>query len=143
MANKTKMTPKAKEKYLERLMMGDSMTEAADAIGVARQTPYTTKVEDPAFAAMVEMANEIGCETNLVPVAINRARDGWEEPVFHQGEECGTIRRFDNNLLWKLIQAKSKAYRAALPRGVDLGESILSLAEELKAARLRSGVKGE
>lgn len=141
MANRIKFTPKAQAKFIEQLMMGDTMVEAAEEAGVHVRTVYDHKTADPDFAALVEMANEIGCEANLVPVAINRARDGWDEPVFHQGEECGTIRRFDNGLLWKIIQAKSKAYRAALPRGVDLGESILSLAEELKLARQRSGVK--
>ncbi|HVZ80317.1 MAG TPA: hypothetical protein VHE12_05870 [bacterium] len=139
MANRTKFTPKAKEKFLQCLQNGDTIVQAAEKAGVSRQTPYDHMKADAKFAEQVAMSNEIGAEAHLLPVAINRARDGWEEPVFYEGAEVGTIRRFDNNLLWKLIQAKSKRYRIPT-ESKDLGAQLIDLAEELKAGRQRAGI---
>ena len=109
-----------------------TIADIAREAGVSKTTPYRWMEEDPGFKAQVEQANEIGAECNLLPVAINRARDGWDEPVFHKGEECGMIRRFDNNLLWKLIQAKIKAYRPPTAFEVGTTEGLAAIMASIK-----------
>jgi len=143
MANRTKFTPNAKAKFLKLLGEGKTITESCDAVGVARQTSYDHMREDPAFQEAVDQAVEIGVESSLIPVARNRAVDGWLEPVFYEGQEVGTIRRFDNVLLWKLITAKSKRYRGGISGKTDAGDQIIDLGKELAAARARAGISGD
>ena len=37
-------------------------------------------------------------------VCIERATDGWLEPVFYQGKPCGVVRRFDGGLAQFLLR---------------------------------------
>ena len=37
--------------------------------------------------------------------AVRRAKEGWLEPVFHQGIQVGTRRRYSDRLLMFLLQA--------------------------------------
>ncbi len=143
MANRTKRTPKALKKFFDELMDGASLTEAADAAGIGRRTVYDWMENDPEFEAKVAVANDIGAESSLIPVATKHAKDGWEEPVFHKGEEVGTITRYDHNLLWKLILAKSKRYRTPLRVESeisiveDLGEKMRKAEERVKSIKGR------
>lgn len=38
--------------------------------------------------------------------ALTRAVDGWEEPVWHQGVQVGTVRKYDSQLLMFLLRAR-------------------------------------
>jgi hypothetical protein len=43
----------------------------------------------------------------LESVAIERAGEGWLEPVFYQGAPCGEVRRFDSGLLQFLLRGQA------------------------------------
>ena len=45
----------------------------------------------------------------LESVAIERAGEGWLEPVFYQGAPCGEVRRFDSGLLQFLLRGQAPA----------------------------------
>ena len=53
---------------------------------------------DPEYVRALETAEEMAGRT-LEAEAIRRARDGWLEPVFHQGVQVGEIRKYSDTLL--------------------------------------------
>jgi hypothetical protein len=36
---------------------------------------------------------------------VERAMEGWVEPVLYRGRVCGTIQRHSNRLLWLMLKA--------------------------------------
>lgn len=81
----------------------------------------------------------------LKKVVFERARDGWEEPVFYKGEVCGHVRRYDNGLAMRLIEVYDRRFR----RRVDFRLSLESEVRRVAAARgldpavLMGAVQGE
>ena len=68
-----KMTLALKRKFCEGLALGGSVTLAADAIGVARNTPYYQRSIDPEFAEAWDDARERAadrCEDRLNELAM-------------------------------------------------------------------------
>lgn len=51
------------------------------------------------------IAEEEAADT-LEAEAFRRAHDGYDEPVFFQGIECGKIRRYSDALMVRLLQAR-------------------------------------
>lgn len=47
----------------------------------------------------------------LVDEARRRAHDGWDEPVWHQGEQVGLVRKYDSTMLIFLIKRHFPEYR--------------------------------
>lgn len=46
----------------------------------------------------------------LREAAYSRAVDGWQEPVFFRGEQCGEITKFDNTLLMRLLESHDDTF---------------------------------
>jgi hypothetical protein len=46
-----------------------------------------------------------------VSVAVKRAVEGWLEPVFFKGRQCGWVRKYDHSLLMFLIRKRDPSYR--------------------------------
>ena len=61
-------------------------------------------MKNPEFKAQMDDAKEEACET-LESEAMRRAMKGINEPVFHQGKQCGTITRYSDTLLIFLMKA--------------------------------------
>lgn len=81
-----------------------NVSKAADAAGWCRAWLYARRAEDEAFAAAWDKALEIGVEA-LEDEAKRRAYEGWDEPVFYEGVECGAKRKFSDTLLIVLLKA--------------------------------------
>lgn len=58
---------------------------------------------NPKYAAAFKKQKE-NAGHYLETVAITRAGEGWLEPVYYQGEECGVVRRFDSGLVQFLLR---------------------------------------
>ncbi len=112
MAHMTKVTPKKKVAFCKSLVeTGGNVSKAALLIGVARQNCYVHKEADPEFAQAWDDAVEEGTE-DLEEEARRRAYKGVLEPVFHQGAECGFVRKYSNTLLIFLLKGrKPDVYR--------------------------------
>jgi hypothetical protein len=104
MANRTKLTSRAREQFLEHLRKTANVTDAAALITVRRQYVYEVRDRDPAFKAACDEAIEIATDA-LEQEARRRALDGWEEPVFYRGEEVGRMRAYSDRLLELLLKA--------------------------------------
>jgi hypothetical protein len=106
--------------FLAAFAENGNITMACRAAKVARATHYNWLNERDADgrmsarAALYRELFEEAAKTSLdilVEEARRRAVEGWEEPVFYKGDECGTVRKFDSTLLMFLIKQRDPSYR--------------------------------
>jgi hypothetical protein len=99
MANRTKLTPKKEEKFLEALRDCANVTTAAASIGVRRayMYEYRAKPGKEAFSRRWDEAIEEGVD-KLEREMWRRAVEGVDEPVFQNGRRVGLIRRYSDTL---------------------------------------------
>lgn len=105
MANRTNRTPETIEQFLEGLATTASVTAACEIAKIGRTSAYAWRDADPAFAAAWEAALVRGTDA-LEDEAIRRARLGVDEPVFYQGDECGTVTKYSDTLLIFMLKAR-------------------------------------
>jgi hypothetical protein len=103
MANRTKMTRRARENFLEELQRSANVTAAATSAGISRTCAYEHKASNAVFSAAWDEA--IGIATDALEAeARRRAVTGVEEPVFYLGNECGKIRKYSDRMLEILLK---------------------------------------
>jgi len=119
-----------------------SVRHAATAAGVARTRHYRW-LENPHYAARFEQARDAAAQV-LEDEAVRRAREGTEEPVFYQGEECATILRYSDALLMFLLRGwRPERYRdrseISGPGGgpIPIDSRLIPLADVLKPDELQ------
>jgi hypothetical protein len=106
----SKLTPEKLTAFLTVFADTCSVTKAAAAIGVARQTVYEWRDNDVEFAAAWQRAERLGVEA-MKDETKRRAFEGVNEPVFYQGAECGAVRKYSDTLAMFLIKAHDPTYR--------------------------------
>lgn len=115
------------------------VAKACAAVDISRRTAYNWRERYPEFAEAWDKALKIGI-TALEDEAHRRAFDGWTEPVFHQGHECGAVRKYSDTLAIFLLKAHApEKYRENTRMeltGADGGPVQISDTE--RAARIAS-----
>ena len=102
-------TPRAR--FLVALETTGVVRVAAEASGVSRATLYRWREEDPEFATSWDRAIDSAADA-LEAEARRRGVEGWDEPVFHQGVQVATIRRYSDRMLELLLKAhRPKLFR--------------------------------
>lgn len=97
--------------FISALSVCGNVSQAAKDADLDRVMLYQEREKDEAFRAEWEKASAIGIAA-LEDEACRRAYDGWDEPVFHKGAECGTVRKFSDTLLIFLLKGhKPEKYR--------------------------------
>lgn len=87
------------------------VTEACKRTGLARSTVYRQRQADEEFALAWADIEERTTEA-MEAEARRRGMEGYEQPVFHQGEEVGRIRKYSDTLLIFMLKArKPDVYR--------------------------------
>ena len=120
---------------------GGCMSATCRALKMSRFAVWKWRKEDPAFDAAVTAARRMANEA-LEDMAIRRAMQGWIEPVYQKGERVGEIRKFDNRLLERVLEANMpEKYGRALQVSVGHGGGgqiidVTNQAAELAAASL-------
>lgn len=113
------------------------VASSAKAAGIHRDTVYDWLKTDEAFAAEYDVVNTLVTE-KAEAEAWRRAIDGWEEPVWYEGVQCGTTTKFDSGLLTLVLKARApEKYRERL----DLRHS--GPAEPTEADRLLLALVGD
>lgn len=109
-----------KKKFLGSFARTGNITESCDAVGIQRRsTVYDWKREDPDFLAEFEEAEAESVE-RLEAEVRRRGADGYDEPVFHQGAVCGTVRKYSDTLLIFLMKARNpEKFRDKPPVSID------------------------
>lgn len=128
--------------YLEAFAKYGVVTHACEAIGISPSTVNRHMNSDPEFAKGVAEAKDI-VRDRLRKVLVERAVEGWMEPVYQQGEHVGDIRRFDNKLaMWLAERMMPEDYHLEEQRLGDDGRSItfkFVLGEKDQPAQLEAG----
>ena len=104
MANRTTSTPKKRETFLAAIAETGNVSLACKKAGVPRRTAYEWKQSDTQFSEAWDEAVEAGTDS-LVQEAVRRAHAGVDEPVYYQGEICGTVRKYSDTLLIFLLKS--------------------------------------
>lgn len=104
MVDDMKLTPEKLTAFCAALAETCNVGRACAAVGISRQTAYNWREDDPEFAAAWARAMGAGL-TVLEDEMHRRAIDGTSEPVFHQGEQCGTVRKYSDTLAIFLAKA--------------------------------------
>lgn len=90
--------------FLHAFRVMPIFTRAARAACIGRRRHYHWMEKDPEYRTIfTQLRMEVHDE--LQDEAVRRAKDGWLEPVFHQGIQVGTRRRYSDRLLMFLLQA--------------------------------------
>ena len=81
-----------------------------------------------------KLAKEEGEEARVAireETAHRRAVEGWEEPVFYKGDECGRINKIDNRLLEFLIKADNPGKYRDAGAQVNIANQVQSVVVEM------------
>lgn len=105
-----------KLKFLKHLATSSHVTNSAEAAGVAVSTVYNWRDRDPEFLREWMRALAAGYEM-LEMDLLDRARNGVEKPVFHDGEEVATVTEYNDGLGVKLLLAHKQM--VALTRVIE------------------------
>lgn len=92
--------------FLEVYAITGNVSEAARRAGIDRTTFYDWVERDPKFKEAVEIAEQEATEL-LEREAFRRAVSGVKEPIFHQGQRVGQVRRYSDTLLIFLLKARA------------------------------------
>jgi len=164
MSAKSTRTPEGDAKFFAALENGHPVRGACEAAGYARACVYRWRKDDAEFAAGWAEAMAIAGDL-LEEEADRRGRDGYDEPVYYQGEERGAKRKYSDALLLarlKAVRPDQYRERISMPsfgqqnvtvviRDFDSEDAMLRLVAEKKLtveelpprlrARLTSGGK--
>lgn len=90
--------------FLRALSATHSVSEAAKSVGRSRQSAYAlrSRLKGQPFDLAWEVAFHHSYDV-LAHTALERALNGVEVPVFFQGEQVGSYRRFDERLTVALL----------------------------------------
>lgn len=111
-------------KYLERLALTGKKNQSARDAGVSPNTIQELRKKNKEFAAReAEALDDVG--ESLEDVARGRAVEGWDEPVFYKGEECGSVRKFSDALLLALLKANVAKFRERAPVEATMHGGVL------------------
>lgn len=92
-----------KRAFLAAYATCGNITTAAEAAKIDRTTYYVWTENDPDFVTAANFAREEAAD-RLEEEARRRAAEGFNEPVFYQGEQVGAVRRYSDTLLIFLLK---------------------------------------
>lgn len=127
-----------KRQFLKALAETGNVSEAARKARLDRSHAYQIRRQDQTFAEAWDEALDIAVDL-LEGEARSRAVEGVEQPRFHQGRICGTVRKYSDSLLMFLLRAhRPETFREGKDAGSDDMERHLKGAKEKLAARLEA-----
>jgi methionine synthase II (cobalamin-independent) len=106
-----RITHQKKKALLEHYAESGNISASTQAAGVNRHTHYDWLRADADYAAAFSAAKDTAVDC-LEAEARRRAKDGWEEPVYHQGIQVGLVRKYSDTLLIFLLKgARPDVYK--------------------------------
>lgn len=103
---KTKRSERRDDIFFEMKAQTDNIGLSAKAAGYSRRVVYEYRDEDDEFSKRWQEAEEEHIE-RLEMAADQRAVEGVTEPVFYQGQQCGTVKKYSDTLLMFRLKAKA------------------------------------
>lgn len=103
-----------KRAFLASYALTGNVSKACQAAEISRFSHYEWLKNDPDYVEAVAKAAEDAADV-LEEEARRRAFEGVDEPVFYQGDVCGTVRKYSDTLLIFLLKgAKPQKFRENL-----------------------------
>lgn len=99
-----KLTPERLSAFCAALSETCNVGKACAAVGISRMTAYNWRDDIPEFKDAWDKALAVGV-TALEDEAHRRGFEGTDEPVFHLGAQCGTVRKYSDTLAIFLLKA--------------------------------------
>lgn len=131
--NFNKIPAKAWDAFLSDLEETGNITKSCVRIGIKRITVYKRAENNEEFAKALKAAHQTGL-ARLEDVAVQRATEGVDKPVFFQGEIVGFTREYSDQLLQFLLKGNMKKYReAAKEEETPRGSGVLVVPASLDA----------
>lgn len=103
MANRTKLTDRTREKFLEVLRATCNVSEAARAVGISRTAAYERRA-DAQFALAWDEAEQEAAD-RLEREAWRRAAEGTKKPIVYKGKITGHYVEYSDRMLELLLKA--------------------------------------
>lgn len=102
--------------FLRELAATHSVSAAARAVGMSRQSAYQlrARLRGEPFDLAWDAAFQ-SCFDGLAEAAVERAANGVEVPHYHKGELVGTSRRYDERLTVALLTMRDSLRRSPAP----------------------------
>ena len=119
------------QRWLDAYAECRGVPQASKAVGVDRGTPHKARKVDQVFAAAWD-AIDHQITGELEKAAICRAIDGWLEPVFYQGEQCGEVRKYSNALAIFLLKCRRPSVYNIAPGQTGSEASAQDRAREIR-----------
>lgn len=122
--------------FLEHLRSSCNVSGSCRAVGISHSAAYALRDKDADFAAAWDDALEQAYD-ELEAEARRRAFEGVDEPVFYQGIECGTVRKYSDGLAQFLLKGyrRRKFGDKTEITGKD-GEALIPADETARASRV-------
>jgi len=111
----------AMQAFLEEFSNHCNVGRSCTAAGISRSTAYRWRQESDWFDERYEKTKKVAL-TALEDEMHRRAYEGTEEPVFHNGEVCGAMRKYSDTLAIFLAKSHDPKYREH--QRLDLGGSV-------------------
>jgi len=92
-------------RFLSGLRTYGTVTHAAEAAGIGRRTAYDRREKVQAFANLWDDA-QLGATEDLELSVFQKAKDGWQQEVYFQGEQCGTRTMFAPQLATFMLSSR-------------------------------------
>jgi hypothetical protein len=134
------MTEKSNEKANKFLRLyGETcnLVEAAKKAGLCRASHYRWLKQNEAYREAFKRTQQLAREV-LESELVKRATKGWTEPIYYQGQRCGSVRRFDGATGMALLRGmwpeKYGIQRTEIKTEIS---GSIDLIERLQAARKR------
>lgn len=89
--------------FLAALATCGNVTQSARQVGICRISVYKRLEDDPEFRKAFDRARQLGGE-GLEDEARRRGYEGWDEPVFYQGDLVDHVAKFSDTLLIFLLK---------------------------------------
>lgn len=125
-----------KLKFLKELAISSHVANSATAAGVAVSTVYLWRERDPEFFRAWMRSLAAGYEL-LEMDMLERARNGVEKPVFHNGKEVATVRQYNDGIGVKLLQAHRQMVTMIRAAEEDISPEQVRASLDRKLADMR------
>lgn len=122
-------TPERQRDFIAQLARIGLVSAAAKAVGMSAKSAYRLRdrahrAEDKGESFLKAWDAAIGSgRVSAISTAIDRAIEGVEVPYFHGGLQRATWRRYDNRLLYAVLQLMKREHGAARVAGVPSDRS--------------------
>ena len=122
--------------FLAAFRITACLSTAAQSARIGRRRHYHWLEQDPDYRLAFEQA-KLEVVGELEDEAVRRACEGWLKPVFYQGRQCGTVRRYSDKLLMFLLKGwRPERYRLGKELGMFQPTQGTTVGEHEIEARL-------